>query len=105
MLLQELAPEIAQTVDYMDNVIIIGPTICSRCDQTGKLFKTKGIAYIKVIVENREHALIVALKKHLGVEPDDFVNMPMVFVNGEFRWHDMNMFEISNLAKSYELVA
>jgi glutaredoxin len=105
MLLQELAPDIAAEVDFMNVVVIIGPKICPRCERTGKLFNTKGIKWVKAVVEDREHPLIVALKKHLGVDPDDFVQMPMVFVNGEFRWHDMNPVKISELAKSFELAA
>lgn len=105
MLLQELAPEIAAEVDFMNNVVIVGPETCPRCDRTAKLLDTKGIPWVKAIVEDREHPLIVALKERLGVKPGGFVQMPMVFVNGEFRWHDMNALAISELAKSYELVA
>jgi glutaredoxin len=105
VLLRELAPAIAAEVDFMNNVVIVGPETCPRCDRTAKLLDTKGIKWIKVVVEDSEHPLIVALKKHLGVKPTGFVNMPMVFVNGEFRWHDMNAFAISELAKSYALAS
>ncbi|MET0979643.1 MAG: glutaredoxin domain-containing protein [Candidatus Saccharimonadales bacterium] len=104
MLLQELAPAIAAEVDFMNNVVIIGPETCPRCDRTAKLLDTKGIKWVKAVVEDKEHPLVVALKKHLGI-PTGFVNMPMVFVHGEFRWHDMNAFAISELAKAYDLVA
>ena len=102
MLLQELAPEIAAKVDFMNNVVIVGPELCPRCLSTGRLFDELGIKWVKVVVEDSEHPLIVALKKRLGVP---FANMPMVFVNGEFRWHDMNRYEIMKLAKSRDLAA
>ena len=101
--LQEVTPEIAAKVDYMNNVVIFGPEDCPRCDRTAKLLDAKGIKWIKHVVEDSGHPLIVALKAHLRLEPTDLVPMPMVFVNGEFRWHDINPVEISKLAKSFAL--
>ena len=103
--LQGIAPEIAAEVDFENDVVVAGPKICPKCDSTIKQLKEKGIKVIKVIVEDREHPLIVALKKHLGVKPDDFVSMPMVFVNGEFRWNDLSKFEIMKYARSHALAA
>jgi glutaredoxin len=103
--LQEIAPEIATEVDFENYVVVAGPKICPRCDSTIKQLEDKGIKTVKVVVEDSEHPLIVALKRHLGIKLDDFVNMPMVFVNGEFRWHDLSKFEIMKLAKSHALAA
>lgn len=100
--LQDVSPDIASRVDYMNVVVIVGPEICGRCDQTAKLLDKAGIRWVKVTVEDSEHPLIKALKDHLGVKQTDFVNLPMVFVGGIYRWHDMNGFEIHKLTKSRE---
>lgn len=103
--LPDIAPSIAAEVDYMNYVVIFGPEICGYCENTMKQLKAGGIQSIKIVVEDNKHPVVVALKVHLGVDPDAPIQMPAVFVNGEFRWNDMNRFEIMRLIKSRELVA
>lgn len=103
--LQDLAPEIAAKVDYMNNVVVIGPEFCPNCLRTGKLLDQVKIPWEKHVLEDRMHPLIVALREQLGVAPGTPVEVPMVFVKGVFAWNDHNPAEISNYRRTHGLAA
>ena len=103
--LQDLASEIAANVDFMNNVVVIGPELCPRCTMTGKLLDKVKIPWEKYVIEDRMHPLIVALRERVGVEPGTPVEMPMVFIKGVFSWNDHNPAEISNYRRTHRLAA
>lgn len=106
VILEQIAPEIAAQYDLENVVLIIGPEICGDCRMTMKLLEKKGITSIKHVVDDREHPVLVALRAHLGLEPDAPVPLPAVFVKGEFRWNGgVNGYAIHELANELELAA
>ena len=100
--LEEIAPEILVTATDGVRVIIISTVICPRCDRTVKLLDQKGIASVKYVIEDRFHPVLVALRKHLGLEPEAPVDLPAVFVDGVFRWHHLNPAAVLDLSKEFE---
>jgi glutaredoxin len=105
VLLQELVPEIVTDFDVANLVIVVGTPECPKCTRTGKLFDAKGIKWAKYAIEDSHHPILVALRERLGVAADKPIDLPVVFVDGEYRWHDLNPVEISALAKSLAIAA
>lgn len=106
MILEQIAPDIAALYDVENTVVVIGPTICGDCGMTIKLItKKKGIAAAKHVINDRMHPVFVALRAHLGLDPDAPVSTPVVFVKGKFGWNGgVNGFEISRLTTEPVLV-
>ena len=105
MILEKIAPEIAAEYDVENVVIVIGPTICGDCHMTIKLLEKKGVKSIKYVIDDREHPVLVALRAHLGLDPEATVSLPAVFVKGQFRWNGLNGMEISTVAEELALAA
>lgn len=103
--LGDIAPEILEAAKDDVRVIIVSTVVCPKCDRTIKFLANKGIAAVKYVIEDRFHPVLVALREHLGLDPEAVVALPAVFVDGVFRWHDFNGAAISELGQEFKEAA
>lgn len=101
MLLYDIAPDVfAKCGDA--RVIVFGTPECPACERTIKLLRARGIEAVKFSMEEKYHPLLVWAREQLGLDKDALIKVPIVIVDGEFAWNDMNMAEISALAARFK---
>lgn len=103
--LADIAPEILEAIGDDTRVVVVGTKECPKCDRTIKFLANKGIAAGKYVIEDRFHPVLVALREHLGLDPEAVVALPAVFVDGVYRWHDFNGAAISELGREFKEAA
>lgn len=100
--LDQIAPEMLELAGEARVTIFAPPTFCARCTWTERSCNEKGIATAKIILDDRLHPILVALRVHLGLGPEAPITMPAVFVDGVYAWHDNQPNKVEEIAAQFQ---
>lgn len=98
MFLRDINASLAAQLNADESVIVVGTLDCGDCRITVNRFTNKQIKVVKHNVDDGDDPIIVATKRHLGV---DELRLPIVFKRGQLAWTGMDGFAITNTIQEF----